>query len=450
MVSADEPAMPAPAGDSPRVMSVAFSRPNSLAISDSRGRSPEPSRLGRFARQHVSAGVDRAELDLAVVARLDGGVRAEADGGVQRAGAGMEQVEGPDVDGAARQIDARRRGSLMTSECRDLTPGNYRIVPAWRQAHSVVRSAGSWWPGSTAFSSRSNCGRSPASSVWAASSSSRRNVAEPGQVAELSYEAARLVPDVPLWVSVDQEGGRVARLKSPFTEWPPMATLGRSGDVAPGRAVRQGAGGGAPGGRRDAGLRTGARRPHQLRQPRHRRPGAVRQGRGGRPVRRRAHPDAPGRGHRRVRQAFSRPRRHQHRLAPRAAARRAPAGAAARGGVPAVPGGRGGRRRDDHDRPRPGPVARREAPGDAVAPHRLRAAARGARLRRRHPERRSRDEGHRQRIPGAFGGRARHRGGLRRRADLQREPRPAGRGARSAGPRRGRRSAARTGASRMR
>jgi len=58
-----------------------------------------------------------------------------------------------------------------------------------------------------------------------------RNIAEAEQVAELSYEAARLVPDIPLWVSVDQEGGRVARLKAPFTEWPPMATLGRSGDV---------------------------------------------------------------------------------------------------------------------------------------------------------------------------------------------------------------------------
>jgi beta-N-acetylhexosaminidase len=58
-----------------------------------------------------------------------------------------------------------------------------------------------------------------------------RNVADPEQVAELSFEASRLLPDLPPWVSVDQEGGRVARLKAPFTEWPPMATLGRSGDV---------------------------------------------------------------------------------------------------------------------------------------------------------------------------------------------------------------------------
>jgi beta-N-acetylhexosaminidase len=58
-----------------------------------------------------------------------------------------------------------------------------------------------------------------------------RNIGEPEQVAELCYEAARLSPELPLWVSVDQEGGRVARLKAPFTEWPPMATLGRSGDA---------------------------------------------------------------------------------------------------------------------------------------------------------------------------------------------------------------------------
>jgi beta-N-acetylhexosaminidase len=58
-----------------------------------------------------------------------------------------------------------------------------------------------------------------------------RNVESPEQVAALSFEAARLVDATPLWVAVDQEGGRVARMRRPFTEWPPMATLGRSGDV---------------------------------------------------------------------------------------------------------------------------------------------------------------------------------------------------------------------------
>ncbi|HEY7475451.1 MAG TPA: beta-N-acetylhexosaminidase [Vicinamibacterales bacterium] len=57
-----------------------------------------------------------------------------------------------------------------------------------------------------------------------------RNVVEPVQVAELAREARGLRRELPLWVSVDQEGGRVARLKRPFTEWPPMLALGRSGD----------------------------------------------------------------------------------------------------------------------------------------------------------------------------------------------------------------------------
>ncbi|CAN5806036.1 hypothetical protein BH24ACI5_BH24ACI5_02170 [soil metagenome] len=59
-----------------------------------------------------------------------------------------------------------------------------------------------------------------------------RNVDSPEQVAELSREAQELARELPLWVSVDQEGGRVARLKAPFTVWPPMAVLGRSGDEA--------------------------------------------------------------------------------------------------------------------------------------------------------------------------------------------------------------------------
>ena len=57
-----------------------------------------------------------------------------------------------------------------------------------------------------------------------------RNIEEPGQVAELARDLQSLGGELPLWVSVDQEGGRVARLRAPFTKWPPMATLGRSGD----------------------------------------------------------------------------------------------------------------------------------------------------------------------------------------------------------------------------
>lgn len=59
-----------------------------------------------------------------------------------------------------------------------------------------------------------------------------RNIEEPGQVADLSRRVQTLATDDPLWLSVDQEGGRVARLRAPFTEWPPMATLGRSGSPA--------------------------------------------------------------------------------------------------------------------------------------------------------------------------------------------------------------------------
>lgn len=57
-----------------------------------------------------------------------------------------------------------------------------------------------------------------------------RNVEAPEQVAEVARDAQALARELPLWVSTDQEGGRVARLKRPFTVWPPMMTLGRSGD----------------------------------------------------------------------------------------------------------------------------------------------------------------------------------------------------------------------------
>jgi beta-N-acetylhexosaminidase len=66
-----------------------------------------------------------------------------------------------------------------------------------------------------------------------------RNVEEPAQVAEVSREIATLTDGLPPWVSVDQEGGRVARFKRGFTLWPPMSTLGRSGDEALARRFAQ-------------------------------------------------------------------------------------------------------------------------------------------------------------------------------------------------------------------
>jgi beta-N-acetylhexosaminidase len=57
-----------------------------------------------------------------------------------------------------------------------------------------------------------------------------RNLLDPPQVAELSREVAALARAWPIWISIDQEGGRVARLRAPFTEWPPVIALGRSGD----------------------------------------------------------------------------------------------------------------------------------------------------------------------------------------------------------------------------
>jgi beta-N-acetylhexosaminidase len=65
-----------------------------------------------------------------------------------------------------------------------------------------------------------------------------RNIEAPEQIAELSADCEGLGRTMPAWVSVDQEGGRVARLKEPFTRWPPMATLGRAGKQSEALAER--------------------------------------------------------------------------------------------------------------------------------------------------------------------------------------------------------------------
>lgn len=65
-----------------------------------------------------------------------------------------------------------------------------------------------------------------------------RNYENPAQtlrlVRDLQALAMSAPPFLPLFISVDQEGGRVSRLKEPFTDFPPMCCLGgaRSEDLA--------------------------------------------------------------------------------------------------------------------------------------------------------------------------------------------------------------------------
>lgn len=58
-----------------------------------------------------------------------------------------------------------------------------------------------------------------------------RNIEEPAQVHELNRELASMVPDhSPALLTVDQEGGRVLRIRE--TPWPPMRCLGNIDDEA--------------------------------------------------------------------------------------------------------------------------------------------------------------------------------------------------------------------------
>jgi beta-N-acetylhexosaminidase len=66
----------------------------------------------------------------------------------------------------------------------------------------------------------------------------RPNIADPPQVAALVRELrAAAPPDLPLLVSVDQEGGLVQRVRAPATVWPAMLSVGTAGDPARTQAV---------------------------------------------------------------------------------------------------------------------------------------------------------------------------------------------------------------------
>lgn len=67
-----------------------------------------------------------------------------------------------------------------------------------------------------------------------------RNLREPRQVAELTRALSAAAPaDAPLLVGIDQEGGRVQRLRAPLAVWPPMRALAARGDLELTRAVGQ-------------------------------------------------------------------------------------------------------------------------------------------------------------------------------------------------------------------
>ncbi len=60
----------------------------------------------------------------------------------------------------------------------------------------------------------------------------KRNVEEPAQVRELNRELRSLLPvSHPPLCTVDQEGGRVQRIRAPATVWPPMLWVGQVGDL---------------------------------------------------------------------------------------------------------------------------------------------------------------------------------------------------------------------------
>jgi beta-N-acetylhexosaminidase len=59
-----------------------------------------------------------------------------------------------------------------------------------------------------------------------------RNLEDPEQSAHLTNALQKLAPKMPLFISIDQEGGRVARLPKGFTVFPGQGTLGQAGTAA--------------------------------------------------------------------------------------------------------------------------------------------------------------------------------------------------------------------------
>jgi beta-N-acetylhexosaminidase len=66
----------------------------------------------------------------------------------------------------------------------------------------------------------------------------RRNIVDVRTLVALTSELHSIATDRPILVAIDHEGGRVARLGAPFTQFPPAAVVGKAG--SPHLAYRQG------------------------------------------------------------------------------------------------------------------------------------------------------------------------------------------------------------------
>ena len=66
-----------------------------------------------------------------------------------------------------------------------------------------------------------------------------RNLGTLEEICALTSALQAAVPagDPPLWISIDQEGGRVQRIRAPLSVWPPMQQVGSQADEAFSRAV---------------------------------------------------------------------------------------------------------------------------------------------------------------------------------------------------------------------
>ena len=185
----------------------------------------------------------------------------------------VEQVQRPDVDRAAGQIDARRRrgddgvgtAELYGHELEFVTDHVAACASSSDRsaAHRRIRRRRRF---------RSSCDRSRASSASAASSSSRGTSPSPSRSPSSSLRGGparcRTLPVV----GERRSGGRPRRAPEGAVH-----RVAADGDARAerrrraGRALRAGAGGRAEGRRHHARLRAGARRPHESEESGHRR-----------------------------------------------------------------------------------------------------------------------------------------------------------------------------------